>query len=170
MHLMGWRTIDSTVLLDLNNCLTHFSITASVRIRHFISQCSHESCCGNYRKEIASGVRYEGRSDIGNTEPGDGPRFKSAGYIQLTGRYNYQQLADYLGDDCVMEVVDYVAEAYPGTSAGLWWSHNNMNELYDSGTDVERITRRVNGDINVLEPRKANMPGCWKCFELFDKN
>jgi putative chitinase len=55
-----------------------------------------------------------------------------------------------------MEGVDSVAEAYPWTSAGLWWSHNNMNELCDSGADVERMTRRVNGGINGLEPRKAD--------------
>jgi hypothetical protein len=47
--------------------------------------------------EIASGIAYEGRLDLGNTQPGDGPRYKGRGYIQITGRANYQTYGDALG-------------------------------------------------------------------------
>ena len=39
----------------------------------------HETCNFVYMKEIASGEAYNGRSDLGNTQPGDGPRYKGAG-------------------------------------------------------------------------------------------
>jgi hypothetical protein len=38
---------------------------------------------------------------LGNTQPGDGPRFKGRGYIQLTGRFNYTQVGEQIGADLV---------------------------------------------------------------------
>ena len=151
MQRMGWSSYS---LNDLNNCVGRFSITTSQRQRHFISQCSYESACGVYTKELASGSAYEYRSDLGNIYAGDGPKYKGAGYIQLTGRANYQALANYLGDQNVMQGVDYVAANYPWTSAGFWWYNNNMNSLCDSGASVETITRRVNGGTNGLSQRQ----------------
>ena len=157
LRAIGWRNFN---IDELNNCLSRFGITTLPRIRHFISQCSHESACGVYTQEIASGTAYNGRTDLGNTQPGDGPRFKGAGYIQLTGRYNYQKFANFIGDQNVMQGVAYVAAHYPWTSAGYWWYANNMNALCDSGASVETITRRVNGGINGLSSRQMYYNRC----------
>lgn len=40
---------------------------------------------------------YEGRSDLGNDQPGDGARFKGRGFLGLTGRANYTRMSDRLG-------------------------------------------------------------------------
>ncbi len=154
MRKMGWTNYN---LPDLNRCLKKYGITTPARIRHFIAQCSHESALGRYTEELGGPSycsKYDGRRDLGNTQPGDGCRFKGAGYIQLTGRNNYQQFANSIGDSKVMEGVSYVAKKYPWSSAGFWWKNNNMNSLCDKGASVEVISKRVNGGYNGLAERK----------------
>jgi Chitinase class I len=34
---------------------------------------------------------------LGNTEPGDGPSFKGRGFVQLTGRFNYERIGAQIG-------------------------------------------------------------------------
>lgn len=142
---------------ELVGCLNTFNINTPPRMRHFISQCCHESAGFKYTKELASGDAYDTRTDLGNTpaRDGDGRKYKGAGFIQLTGKANYQMLAKYIKDPRVMEGVDYVASVYPWTSAGFWWFKNNMNALCDRGASVEQITKRVNGGFNGLADRKA---------------
>jgi len=139
---------------ELNQCLKKFNITTPSRIEHFLAQTAHESGGGRYVKEIASGEDYNGREDLGNTQPGDGPRFKGAGYIQLTGRANYQAFANYIKDPRVMEGVDYVSQHYPFSSAGFWWQSNGMNALCDQNPTVAQVTKRVNGGYNGLQDRE----------------
>jgi putative chitinase len=156
----GESLIEDSEVVELNRCLEQFEITTPDRIRHFLSQISHESGGGRYKRELASGDAYEGRKDLGNTQPGDGRKYKGAGYIQLTGRANYQAFSNFMKDPKVMEGVDYVAENYPFTSAGFWWSNNKMNQLCDKNPTVEQVTLRVNGGYNGLSDRKKYYSRC----------
>lgn len=165
LNSIGWKSVSTDQINDLNSCLKLFEITTTQRIRHFISQCSHESACGFYKEEIADGSDYEGREDLGNTQPGDGKKYKGAGYIQLTGRYNYQAFSNYIGDNKIMDGVKYVAAKYPWTSAGFWWMNNKMNSLCDKGASVETITKKVNGGTNGLEERKKYYNICVNVFK-----
>jgi putative chitinase len=154
LELVWGRPATDAQVKELNDCLKTFNINTPSRICHFISQISHESGGGRWMKELASGDAYEGRRDLGNTQPGDGRRYKGAGYLQMTGRANYQAFSNYMKDPRIMEGVNYVAEKYPATSAGFWWMNNSMNGLCDKNPTVEQVTRRVNGGINGLADRE----------------
>lgn len=151
------RAPEESQLADLNSCLQRFTINTPARIRHFLSQVGHESGGLRWMMELASGSAYEGRTDLGNTRVGDGQRYKGAGAIQLTGRYNYQRFADFIGDAAVMDDSAYVANNYPFTSAGFWWHLNGMNPYCDSGATCRQISARVNGrdPANGLTDREA---------------
>ena len=160
LRAIGWKNVN---VKELNSCLKRFGITTKPRIRHFIAQCSQESACGYYTEELGDTAycsRYDGRSSLGNIYPGDGCKYKGAGYIQLTGRYNYQQFANFIHDQNVMQGVKYVASKYPWTSAGFWWYNNGMNSLVDSGASVRQVTLRVNGGTNGLAEREKYYQKC----------
>lgn len=78
-----------------------YGLTTKERIASFLSQVGHESGALRYTEEIASGAAYEGRADLGNTQKGDGVRFKGRGLIQTTGRKNYQDFKDKFGIDVI---------------------------------------------------------------------
>jgi len=148
------RKITDKQFYDLNSCLRRFEINTLQRIWHFLSQTAHESGGLKWMKELADGSAYEGRRDLGNIYPGDGPKYKGAGVIQLTGRSNYQNFANYIRDPKIMQGVDYVSIVYPFTSAGFWWKNNNMNALCDRDASVQEVTLIVNGGRNGLKDRQ----------------
>lgn len=149
--------VNDSDLTDLNKCLRLFNITGKEDIRMFLAQCAHESGGLQFFSELATGDDYEWREDLGNTQEGDGRTYKGAGVIQLTGRANYQALADYLGDQEIMTGVDYVATKYPFTSAGYWWFSNGLSDYIAEGATIEQVSTRVNGGdpANGLDERIA---------------
>lgn len=137
--------ISENLYADMIRCFQKFQINSRDRICHFLAQVAHESGGGQWLEEFASGDAYEGRADLGNTQPGDGRKYKGAGLIQLTGRANYQAFADYMKDPKIMEGVKVVAAVYPCSSAGFYWHRNGMNALCDRGDSCRKISARVNG-------------------------
>lgn len=125
-----------------------------LRLAHFMAQVAHESDTFKAMEEYASGAAYEGRRDLGNTQPGDGKRFKGRGPIQITGRANYRYYGEKAGL-AFEEHPEMVAYPSVGLFAGcLYWDRNNLNALADQD-DVETITRRINGGLNGFDHRKA---------------
>ena len=119
----------------------------------------HETGNLKWMKELADGWAYEYRSDLGNTQPGDGPRFKGAGVLQLTGRYNYSVAADILGDNRVMEGVDYVSLVYPFQSALAWIQANDLLSVAKN-RGFDDVCYRINGGWNGIDDRYAKYNIC----------
>ena len=154
---LGWnpKVVTNDLIEDLNATLVEFNIIKPERIRHFISQATHECDYGNGIIEYDDGERYKDREDLGNKYPGDGPKYRGSGAIHLTGRYNYQRFANYVKDQRVMEGCRYVAAKYPWRSGGFFWDTNGLNALVDRGASVKDITRVVNGGYTGLDKRQA---------------
>ena len=103
-------------------------------------------------EEIASGSAYEGRADLGNTQPGDGKRYKGRGPIQLTGRANYKRYGDLLGLDLVNNPTIAATKEVGFRIAGQFWKLNGLNELADQ-QQFKAITKKINGGYNGLDDR-----------------
>lgn len=136
----------------------HYGIVTPERIAAFLAQVGHESGRLAYTREIWGPTpaqrRYEGRADLGNTEPGDGRRFMGRGLIQLTGRHNYARMSAALGQDFIARPELLETPQYASLSAGEFWSWIGANKLADQGR-FDDITRRVNGGQNGRADRVA---------------
>ena len=147
----------------LIDTMIRFEINTVPRITAFLAQVAHESGSLRYVQEIASGAAYEGRKDLGNTQPGDGVRFKGRGLIQVTGRANYKAVSDFFKVDFVTNPYLLETPQYACLSAGWYWHKHNLNSLADLNTEesFKMITKKINGGLNGY----ANRLGHWKSFK-----
>ncbi len=147
----------SVFLAPLNDAMTEFGIDTPTRQAAFLAQVAHESGSLRYVREIADGSAYEDRADLGNTESGDGPRFKGRGLIQITGRANYRTCSKalYGDDETLLLHPELLEDLVPACrSAGWFWWANGLNSIADGG-DFRRITREINGGFNGYDERLA---------------
>ena len=144
-------------LPHLAQAMAERGITTPRRKAAFLAQLALESGELRWMEEIASGAAYEGRTDLGNTQPGDGVRYKGRGPIQLTGRANYRAAGKALGID-LENNPQRAAEPDVGFRIAAWfWNSRDLNALADAGTveAFREITRRINGGYNGWEQRLA---------------
>ena len=138
--------------------MAEFEIATPARQTMFLSQIGHESGSLRYSVEIWGPTpaqrRYEGRLDLGNTEPGDGSRFRGRGLIQTTGRANYVVTGKALGIDLVSRPELLGLPELAARSAAWWWRAHGLNEIADTGDNL-KATKRINGGTNGLEDRMA---------------
>jgi putative chitinase len=146
-----------------------FNITTSLRLAHFLAQCSHES--GNF-KAVSENLNYSSdglqkifgkyfpgdlelqyakkpekiasrvyANRMGNSDEasGDGWKYRGRGYIQLTGKSNYTKFTQFIGEDCVANP-DLVATKYPLASAAFFFNNNNLWSSCDKGATDADVT------------------------------
>jgi len=141
-------------LPHLNRAMAEANITTPQRKAAFLAQLAHESGELRHFEELASGSAYEGRRDLGNTQPGDGVRYKGRGPIQLTGRANYRAAGRALGIDLEGNPSRAKDPDVAFRIAGWYWNSRNLNTYADAG-NFREVTRRINGGYNGLASREA---------------
>ncbi len=156
-------------LQPLNDAMEEAGVNTKPRQAAFLAQYAHETVELHYLEEIASGDAYEPTSKdpgaqrrahrLGNTQPGDGRRFKGRGLPQLTGRANYQACGDDLGADFISHP-ELAATPEWAFKVGAWyWNLKHLNDWADKG-DFLKITLLINGGYNGLESRKKYFNRC----------
>jgi putative chitinase len=177
--------IDHKWLEPLEETFAKYDISTPQRQAAFIGQCAHES--GNFKtlqenlnysaeglmktwpsrfatKEIAdqyarqpakiAGKVYNGR--LGNTSEEEAAKYLGRGLIQLTGKENYANCGSGLGVDLVGNP-DWLSDPkYAALSAGWFWNKKGLNSLADA-SDIETMTKRINGGLIGLDDRKAKI-------------
>lgn len=152
--------------------MAFYSIDTGLRQAAFLANLGHESGRLVYTTEIwgptPAQKRYEGRADLGNTQPGDGSKYRGHGLIQTTGRANHAAVRDRLrerftGVPDFEEEPERLAETqWAALSACDYWDMRGLNTWADAGNfdavcdliNRGRVTAAV-GDSNGWADRLA---------------
>ena len=177
-HLKAIATISTKLMPELvewmNKILPVYYIDTPREIAHFLCQACHETDHFKTLREYASGKAYEGRTDLGNKNPGDGVKYKGRGIFQTTGRNNYLQLGIikgqrdlFINNPALLELPEYAV-----WSACEFWRTRGLNDISNHAdsdvlkkkyrgkiinvSPVEFISLTINGGYNGMEDRKKN--------------
>ncbi len=162
--------IPDFVLEQLPEVMTKFNINTTLRLSHFLSQCSHES--GNFKMvtenlnyskdgllkifpkyfpgnlsesyarnpEKIASRVYGGRMGNGDETTKEGWKYRGRGYLQITGKENYKKLGDFLGVDLVKNP-ELVESKYPLMSAAFFFNNNKLWTICDKGSTDDVVTQ-----------------------------
>lgn len=132
----------------------NYSAAALIKVfpKHFKSMDEAEQYARNPKK-IANRV-YANRMGNGDEASGDGYKFRGRGFIQLTGKNNYQMFAETLKLS-LDETINYCTTKNGAIESALfYWMNNNINSLCDKD-DIETMTKAINGGLNGLDDRTS---------------
>jgi predicted chitinase len=152
------------VVSFLQAAMTEFAVDQPARAAAFLAQLAHESGQLRFMEEIWGPTEAQRRYEppgalaekLGNTEPGDGKRFKGRGPIQITGRANYRRFGGLLGIDLESDPGRAALPDLGFRIAGLFWNRNGLNQLADRADSAafRLITKRINGGLNGQKDRE----------------
>lgn len=177
MAAMSYPGYDAPLSLDRYTALVpvveaglrRAQCTSQPRISMALAQLGAESGSLQWSEELADGTEYNMRADLGNTQPGDGPRFKGRSFIQITGRAHYANLSQWAFQHGYVPSATYfishpeqlAADKYVMLGFVWYWTvaRPQMNALADRG-DIKGATFAVNGGYSNLSGRTARWNKC----------
>lgn len=154
----------------LNTAMLEQKIDTLARQACFLAQVAHESGSLKYTLELADGRDYDPTVNpakaeaLGNTQAGDGPKYKGRGLLQVTGRANTTACLTALGRN--PEDIHYLETPMGASRSAAWfWESKGLSELADQGA-FGIITKRINGGYNGLDDRIRHYVRIRKVFGI----
>lgn len=156
-HLAAIAGRTTTLMPELadwmNKLCPAYEIDSAQEYSHFLAQACHETDHFKTLREYASGSAYESRADLGNTQPGDGIRFRGRGIFQTTGRANYLQLGIKKGRrDLFINTPELLEQPeYAVWSACEFWQTRGLNDVANHA-DTDVLKKKYRGNIIDVSP------------------
>ncbi|AKL13283.1 TPA: glycoside hydrolase family 19 protein [Kluyvera intermedia] len=147
----GWRSVVESLNYSVAGLLI-FGDRLTAAQREKLGRKPGELALSPARQADIANIVYGGR--YGNTQPGDGWKYRGRGLKQVTFRANYDACGKALGLDLVNNPDLLLLDQNAARSAGWFWSVNNCNSFADKD-DIVGLTKRINGGTNGLDDRKA---------------
>nr|WP_186125768.1 glycoside hydrolase family 19 protein [Burkholderia gladioli] len=135
----------------LSAAMALYAIDTPARQAAFLAQCGHE--CGRFLwlREIwgptvaqrAYDPPAAKAAELGNTQPGDGFRYRGGGLLQITGRYNFREMGQKIGADLEGNPDLIKQPATAARASAQFWADRALSAFADAG-DFLAISRAIN--------------------------
>lgn len=146
-----------------------------VELAAFLAQIKHESWDFKRMHEVGDKRYFQRMYDkkyrpgkakgLGNTELGDGVRYRGRGYMQLTGRDNYRRVGRLLGIDLERSPELAARPDIAARAALLYWKTRVRPNVKD-WSNVAEVTRPINSQLSHLEDRKRDFAAYVDFYKL----
>lgn len=149
-----------------------------VELAQFLAQCYHESAGFKHMQEIGNPryfLRYDPRVDpvkarqLGNTQPGDGERYKGRGFIQITGRDNYRRAGEALGLPLERQP-ELASRMDVAARIAVWYWKQRVRPRVNNFNDTRLVTQQINPNMRGLEDRHENFKDYKNVFSVYRKS
>lgn len=147
----GWRSVVESLNYSVAGLLI-FRDRLTAAQREKLGRKPGELALSPARQADIANIVYGNR--YGNSQPGDGWKYRGRGLKQVTFKANYDTCGKALGLDLVNNPDLLLLDQNAARSAGWFWSANNCN-LFADKDDIVGLTKRINGGTNGLDDRKA---------------
>jgi len=159
------RQAEKLLNKPLAKVLEDVAINAGLKgdeLAQFLAQCAHETLNFKRLTEIGGSLdfrKYDPKYNpkkakrLGNTEVGDGSKYKGRGYIQLTGRYNYRKAGEAL-DLPLEEFPELVEDPKIAAEVALWYWNHRVQPRTSDFSDTHDVTRFINPARRGLDDRE----------------
>lgn len=155
------QLITNTALEDYLKFKAEKNNITGIELASFLAQCAHET--NDFKNLIEIGntqkwLSYERKQSLGNTQKGDGYRYRGRGYIQLTGRYNYRIAGQALGLP-LEKNPELAADPEVAAKIAIWFWKKRVQPNVINFKDIKSVTYPINPGLHGLESRtnKFNM-------------
>lgn len=131
-------------------------------LNQFMSQAAHETLNFMRLTEIGSDKYLANRYDkkfspkraklLGNTDAGDGVKYKGRGYLQITGRYNYAKAGKALGLD-LEDNPQLLEDPEIAAQVSIWYWNARVKPKVSDFSDVKKVTKHINPGMKGIDDR-----------------
>jgi len=131
-----------------------------IELAQFMAQMKHESSNFGSMKEVGSKKyfkKYAHKKSLGNTPHSthDANRYVGRGFVQLTGKYNYEMASRVVGVDLVSHP-ELAADPANAVKIAIWWWNTKVKRSVNDFNDTTAVTKKINPGLKGLQDRHNN--------------
>lgn len=158
---------------NFNRVIENLNYSATALRSVFGKYFPDESTALHYERkpEMIANRVYSNRMGNGDEKSGDGFKYRGRGFIQLTGKSNYESFGKSIGENIVSNPDLIATSKYAALSAAWFFHKNGLNYISDKGDSdlvIQEVSKKINGGLNGISDRISNFKSIFPLIKIIN--